>query len=193
MLLKDVKPGEVYAGTSWGGTDLTRFKLSSWEGREWETFGERALPFRADEVGVHVPGYRRPGVRGVYLDRETLEPLRDHHDETKEREASLLAVNLIGPWEELKAAYHDWLDEKTEKVERQRIEREREQARKQEKAAKDWMEREFESAHGDLIDAIAVLGVGDGALTPTDAQVQALVDRRHPDGNPYLNGTWTAH
>jgi hypothetical protein len=185
MLMKDVKVGEVYAMLSWGGRETRGYSVAEYRGTQWEAAGQRAQPVRVLETSVDVPGYRRPGVLVRRLDRDTLEDA-PKHDGTPVDEFAVHTAQLLAPWAELHAAYHDWLDELEEKRVREQEEREREKARRQEKAARDWMEREFAAAANDIDDVVKVLSLP--PVQDLEAKVRELVEMRNPDGNPYLNG-----
>lgn len=200
MLLRDVKAGEIYAVMGWGGRDL-RNGYGHFDSADWERVGKAAEPVLALAVGVPVQGYRRSGVTIRYLERDTLQPrlipARGPRMEAAAgpptmHESGVLAVNLVAPWHELHAAYHDWLDERVEARERAEVERKREQARRTEEAARRWMAEEFERARRDIEQVMEVVN-GEPGRTADDDEIRGLVDLRHPDGNPYLNGTFTVH
>lgn len=183
MRLKDVQSGKVYATVSWRSPRDWPNDVSQWGGVEWERFAEAAIPFRVDEVGVPVATYSRSGVRGVYLDRETLEP--------REHGGAMLAVSLLGEWDALRVGVHEFFDARAEESARRQEEREREGARKQEAAAREWMQRQFEDARADIDDVVSVLSLP--PVADLEGKVRELVELRNPEGNPYLNGKYTAH
>lgn len=203
MRLKDIRQGEVYAVVRY--FDHRKHAAIEDEGRleareydeAWSSLGAA----RVLEVGVPVQHYSRPGVKVQWLDRETMEP-RTGPDGEPLPEEGLLAANVLLPWQRWVARYHEHVDERREAERRRREEYEREKARKREKKARDWMAREFAGARQDIAQVCAVLGgdpdaladianfaVGDVTDELRDRVVRALVELRHPDGNPYLNGS----
>lgn len=200
MLLRDVKVGQLYLALRFG-----RVQAWEWPPRDavgWQKIGERGHPVRALEVGVDIPGYRRKGVRVQYLDRDTLEPLRYGDPDTSWGDPDLrgrvcepvamMAVGLLMPWAEFFVLYHEYLDEAEEEAERRRELREQENARRQEAAAREWMEERFSEARRDIEQVCEVIN-GEPGRTAIDDELRALVELRYPRGNPYLNGERTAH
>lgn len=195
MLLKDVKAGGVYAMLSWGGREL-RHEFGSFGAGDWERVGEKAVPVEVLAVGVKVDGYKRPGVRLRYLDRDSMEPVllvaRGERGQPVAgpptlHEGETLAATLIAPWDELRRGYIDFLDAANEQRAAAAAERALVDARRQEEAARDWMQRHFAEARRDIEQVMEVVN-GEPGRTADDDEVRALVDLRNPDGNPYLNG-----
>lgn len=190
MLLKDVKQDEVYFVYRYGRPSKPhREGFSHVDLRPaWDKLSRQGFPGRALEVGVHPPGYwyKRPGVLIQQLDPHTLEPATDHLGEVIKPEG-FLAVSLLMPWREFHAAYHDYIDEEEERVERRRVEHEREKAEARERYAREWMESVFVEARRDM-EQVAEVMAGLRVVT-SDKNIKALVDLRFPDGNPYLNGS----
>lgn len=197
MRLKDIAAGEVYAVVRYfdrrkhtGIEDGARL-----EAREWEEAWSSLAPARVLEVGVQVQHYSRPGVRVQWLEPETLEPRTDREGRVPEPDG-LLASNVLLPWQVWTVRYHEFVEDRLEEDRRRSEERVREKARRQEKAAKDWMAREFAYAREAIEDVLAIVdppqvldgGAGAMAREASDEEVQRLVERRHPEGNPYLTG-----
>lgn len=205
MLLKDVKVGEVYLVVSYGraegrppdrehAADHERAEVRRW----FEELGRRGTPYRVLKAPVPVPGYQRKGVECIHVDRDTLEPWVSPDGKRRAEPEGKMAVSIVMPWTEFYRAYHEHLDAVEEWHETRRVEREREQQAKQEAAAARWRTQEFEKAKRDIEQVAQVFesfgGVhGEHAeMDATDAKVRLLVELRHPDGNPYENGRYTA-
>lgn len=194
MLLKNIEPGREYLALRYaspGRRVAARDPLS-----EWQRLARDAVRIRVDEVGVEVAGYSRLGLRGVEVSMHTGEPQVYASGPAVPWQS--LAGQIIMPWDEWARAHHEKVTEVEEEAERLRVKREHEQARRQEEMAKRWMEQEFERARQDIREVVQVVGrrndlLGAAEYPITDEHVQALVDLRHPDGNPYLNGTYKAH
>lgn len=186
MKLAEVEAGAVYAMAPYfdrdvhgsGGIGSGRAEAQAYD-QAWRSL----YPVRVLEVPVEHPGYARRGVRVQRLRRDDLEPDPRYEPDVVQ------AVKIVLPWAEWDRRYHEHVADREEAAERLRLEREREQARRQERAAREWMDRAFAAARRDLADALEVLN---GASEVSDDHVTALVERRHPEGNPYLNGRATA-
>lgn len=211
MKLKDIEPGVMYACTRYAerGMKVTsdkegRLKLAD---KDYDTLNTRVFPARVLEVGVRVGHYDRPGVRVEEYDRHSMQrslgyqPMAAtdnwHHAKAEgplnlSDPIELRTMQVIMPWEEWIDLYHEHAAQVEEEQERREEQRRIEQARRQEKAAVDWMEREFTYARETIIEIMEVI---DGAedYEPSDDQVKALVEHRNPDGNPYLTGERQAH
>ena len=95
---------------------------------------------------------------------------------------------------ELRERMTETLPQRTEAAKAAAAElRRRDAERERERRAREWMERTFAQAKKDIADvhAISELAIiDDPEREPLDEEVRALIDRRYPDGNPYLNGTY---
>lgn len=190
MLMKDVVVGERYLALRYASRGLTIYPIgdSRMDGRTWERLAEDAMCVEVLEVGVKHRHYVKPGVLVRVIDPQTGErrvwknPLREAPDET------LKPAQLLVTWDEWGHRYAEHLDEEEQGAERRRREREAEQARRQEAEARRWMQDVHARAREDIEQVMEVVGssLPESAM---DHHVRALVELRHPDGNPYLNGT----
>lgn len=213
MKLKDIEVGVMYAVTRYAERSMKvttdkdgRVKLAD---KDYDSIDSRVYPAMVTEVGVQVGHYERPGVRVVEYDRHTMTRTLDsrplpadgswHHGagvvagpKNQRPPYELRAVQVIVPWDQWLDLYHAHVEAVEEEAERKNHERALEQARRQEQAAKDWMKREFAYAREIIVEVMEIIE-GEENYEPSDGQVQALVEHRNPDGNPYLNGTSRAY
>lgn len=187
MRLRDIEVGTCYAAVRYYERRVhERIEEGArLERAEWDAGWNDLRPVVVLETRVPVPGYQRPGVSVQWLDRDTMEP--------RDAPTAISATKLLLPWDEWDARYHQYVEQQRE-LERQRQERvERERAEAHERNAREWMDREFARAREHITEVRVVI---DGppyvdGYEPSDDDVRKLVDHRNPDGNPYLNGTFT--
>lgn len=192
MRLRDIVAGEAYAAVLYYRPDQHGRQVVSgrdWNAAAWEKLWHDAYPVRVIEVGVRVATYSTPGVRAYRLDPQTMERQVWEHSGEPAEDYAMRAVQLLMPWDEWVALYYERIEAHEEQQAVREEERKRERARRQEAAARDWMQRAFASARADIYDVMTVINgpFGEG-WQPEDEHVRALVERRNPNGNPYLNG-----
>lgn len=191
MRLKDIEVGKVYAAVRYYRPDQHGRQVveaRDWRPAEWEKLWRDAYPVLVLEKPVLVGGYATPGVRVRLVDPQTGEHLRWEHNGELAADEAERAVSLLMPWDEWTDLYLGRMQAAEEEQARKREEFALRKAREREASAKRWMEERFADARRDIYDVMTIVNgpFGDG-WEPRDEDVRALVERREPEGNPYLN------
>lgn len=198
MRLKDVVVDEVYAAVNYYRREKHSRELitNPRNNMSWDELMRDMYPARVVELRVEHHYYKTPGVLTFRLDPQTMDRATWRYpgqpDSIAKNEV-MRAVQLVMPWKEWLTVYHEREEEEQAAAIRRAEKNKLRESREQERAAKQWMESEFAKARSDIYDVMTVVNgpFGDG-WRPRDEDVERLVVRRHPDGNPYLNGRYEA-
>lgn len=193
MQLKDIEEGKRYA-TIWlhKPGDARLANVASLDAHDFSRLMEHLQCVEVIKKGVPRIAKSRPGVLVHKIDVHTGERQeRDRWDQV-----TMSCAQIIAPWDELVAAYHDRVEQEEERRVQRESEREREAAERQERRAKEWMEETFAELRDELERAVQVMAGLEQLVIPgpvvTDEMIQKAVDMKYPEGNPYLNGTYEA-